>query len=169
MGRDFAIIPGSIFLTRNPMALSRGINAVQRVWSKDHKSKYSHAGILIDEFGTTFESLWTVKSQNLFKAYAGCQVLIAHNDLITERVFRKAYEFVHAAHHKDFYPFYRLIFHIIPPLAKLSAGNVVCSELAAKYLWQAEVLNFYNGCNPNDLHHMVCFHGHWIVDFEGML
>ena len=68
---------GDIFLTRNPMLLGRAINLIQKFTSKDNKSRYSHAGVLLTSNGTTFEALWTNKKQNLFEAYFDKEILIA--------------------------------------------------------------------------------------------
>ena len=160
---------GDVFLSKNPMWLGKVINFIQRIWSKDSHSIYSHAGVILDESGRTFESLWTVKSQNLFKAYAGQEVLIArHKDMNPKRVF-VALKYIHNIHDKDFYPFYRLFFHLLPPLAKISTGSVVCSELVALFLEKCGLMGWHNGCNPDNLHDMVKFHKGWSVIFEGRL
>jgi len=38
---------GDIFCSANPMFLGRAINIVQTIWSPDHKSTYSHSGIIV--------------------------------------------------------------------------------------------------------------------------
>jgi len=138
--------PGDIFCTKNPMWLGRAINMVQKVWADDAESKYSHSGIIIDKFGTTIESLWRVKNQNLFEAYEGQQILIGRADLMTSASFNSGKEKI-KSHDRDVYPFYRLFFHLIPPLARhINFGRVVCSELTAKFLVGAGILNYNDGC-----------------------
>jgi len=163
------INPGDIFLTKNPMWLGKAINAMQRVWSKDSRSMYSHAGILINDTGRTYESLWTVKSQPLFKAYAGKEILIARHQDMIPGLFMKSFAHIKKCHDGSFYPFYRLIFHLIPPLAKLSLGNVVCSELVALFLQQAGIMDYHNGATPDNIHDMVKKHRGWEIVFEGKI
>ena len=135
--------PGDIFLTSNPMALQKAINWVQKVWSKDHKSKYGHAGIITDPSGTTFEALWHVESKNVWDKYGDQRLLIARHACMNTKTFFKGFDRVCTDHNGKFYPFYRLLFHAVPPLAKLSVGNVVCSELAAKFLYTVEMMPYY--------------------------
>jgi hypothetical protein len=151
------------------MALQKAINGIQKFWSKDHKSKYGHAGIIIHPCGYTFEALWRVASQDLWEAYGSSKLLIARHDCMTRKTFWKGFNYIREQHAGDWYPFYRLIFHAFPPLAKLSMGKVVCSELAAKFLWHLEMFPYYNGCNPDDLNDHICWgvkEGMWSIIFE---
>ena len=135
---DLNLQLGDFFATRNPQMLGRGINAVQTWWSKDGKSEYSHAGIIIDKYGTTFEALWTLKRQDLFKAYAGEKVCIARWIGMTEEIARDALEVLIGEHEGKLYPAWRLILQMIPPVAKYTSWGgrfVVCSELVAKFLY----------------------------------
>ncbi len=139
---DIKLQPGDLFLTRNPQALGRGINAVQTWWSKDGKSTYSHAGIIIDDKGTTFEALWTLKRQNLFDAYAGEKICIARWEYMTEKIAKAALSKLMAQHEGQMYPAWRLFLHIIPPVAKYTSWGgkfAVCSELVAKFLYFAHL------------------------------
>jgi len=150
---DIELQKGDIFVTRNPMALGRAINAIQRVWSTDNESTYSHAGIIIDPDGLTFESLWTVKRQNIWKAYHGDKVLIGRSSYMSPQAFEVGFEAI-KEHEGDWYPFHRLFLHIIPPLAKyISVGPMVCSELVGRFLNEAEIPYFesYKGLNPDTI------------------
>ena len=160
---------GDIFLTSNPMALSKAIRFFTKLRSKDNKCVFSHAGIIIKPNGTTYESLWHVKSQNLFEAYAGENVLIARHECMTNAAFNKAFYYLDKKHRNDFYPFYRLIFHMSPTLAKINTGSVVCSELVAKFLYYLELMAYYNGCTPDDLHDFVCWAYGWTILYNGKL
>ena len=160
---------GDIFLSVNPMALGRAINAFQRFWSKDGASIYSHAGIISDTNGDTLESLWRVERQNLFKAYKGKRVLIARHAEMDLRSFYRAYQIIVEEHLDDFYPFYRLVFHMIPPLAKMSVGNVVCSELVAKFLNILGLFPYVSGCNPDNLHDTFIWGRNWEIVYEGVI
>ncbi len=159
--------PGDIFLSANPMALGKAINVVQRVWSKDSKSLYSHGGIIVDLAGTTFEALWTVKNQRLWADYRGEDILVARHEAMNPKTFARAYKWIQGLHGGDWYPFYRLVFHLIPPLAKLSVGRVVCTELIAKFLYRCELMRYYNGVNPDNIHDMVCDWNCWDIVFQG--
>jgi len=164
-----ALKPGDIFLTENPMALGRAINAVQRFWSKDHHSVYSHAGIIIDEAGSTYESLWRVRSQNLYEAYKGNNILIARHEHMLPGAFNYAFKYIKQDHDRDFYPFYRLTFHLFPPLAKICTRSVVCSELVAKFLHYLDMFPFYNGCTPDDLHDHIVWGKGWKKIYKGQV
>ena len=161
--------PGDIFLSRNPMALGRAINAVQLFWSADNKSKYSHAGIILNSAGRTLEALWTVKEQDFYKAYAGQEVLVGRWHFMDWERFDAGMKFIDGRIGKP-YPFHRLLFFMLPPLAKyLSVGPLVCSELTAKFLVGADALEYYKGRNPDDLADIVVHRKRWTTVFEGTL
>jgi len=127
--------PGDVFGTRNPMALGRAINFLQKIWSRDSESKYSHSGIILDEEGTTFEALWTIKKQNLFEAYGGKEVIIARYTKGTDTIIKTELDFCLSCHEGQWYPIWRLPLHIFPPLAKIMLfHHPVCSELVAEFL-----------------------------------
>jgi len=160
--------PGDLFVTKNPQMLGRGINAVQTWWSKDGKSEYSHAGIILNKRGTTFEALWTIKEQNLFDAYAGEKVCIARWAYMTPKIAKIALSKLMKQHKGHIYPGWRLLLQVIPPVAKYTSWGgkfAVCSELVAKFLYlvhlQTGLTDSYNyrwprhshfcGCNPDML------------------
>jgi hypothetical protein len=161
---------GDVFAGRNPMALGRAINAIQWFWSSDGESKYSHAGIIIDDFGTTLEALWTVKSRNIFEAYKNEQVIIAR-PLCDNFLKEKAIERIKYEHFGQWYPFWRLPMHMFPPIAKIEAfGKLVCSELTAKYLWYTTCWGKqYKGVNPDTLADRWRDGDNFEVIFEGIL
>lgn len=163
--------PGDIFCTRNPMALGRAINFMQRFWAKDNASTYSHAGIIIDRQGTTFEALWTVTSRNIFEDIARDQILIGRHLDMKPYFFSSA---MSAMQHYQgrWYPFHRLFLHLLPPLAKyVSAGSryLVCSELVGKFLSLAGLIDFYKGKNPDDIADMIRLWRAWEIVYEGIL
>lgn len=167
---EFELKPGDIFCTRNPMWLGRAINGVQRFWSSDGESKYSHAGIILNSDGLTLEALWTIREQNLFSAYAGCQVLIGRHVNMNPEAFREGMIAVNK-YRGRWYPFHRLVFHLFPPAAKyISTGRyVVCSELAAKFLVAAKCMRQWRGKNPDHLADMIRKWRTWDVVSEGAL
>ena len=135
---DLDLRPGDLFVTKNPQALGRGINAIQTFWSRDGQSQYSHAGIILDPDGTTFEALWTIKRSNLFKGYVGEKVCIARWVHMIEAYTRKAMRVLSQEHEGKIYPAWRLFLNVIPPLAKYTSFKgrfAVCSELVAKFLY----------------------------------
>jgi len=143
---------GDFFCSKNPMALGKIINAVQWFWSTDNESRYTHAGIIVAEDGTTLESLWTVKNQNLWEAYAGERVIIGRYEKMTPEIFEKGMQAI-AEHKGKIYPVLRLLLFGIPPVAKfLYIGLVVCSELTAKFLCSMGALNYWKGKMPDNIH-----------------
>lgn len=161
--------PGDIFLSRNPMALGRAINAVQMFWSTDNQSKYSHAGIILDEKGQTLEALWTVKNQELYRDCAGQEILIGRWEYMDRAAFEAGMKFINGRIGK-WYPLHRLLFFMFPPIAKyVSVGPLVCSELTAKFLVGADALSWYKGRNPDHLADIVNHHDHWEPIYEGQL
>ena len=155
--------PGDIFCTRNPMWLGRAINAVQWFWSQDGESKYSHAGIILDETGLTFESLWTIRRSHL-DAYRGVEVLIGRDIGMTESRFFQCWLRV-MDHEGQWYPGWRLLLHLLPPVSKLSVtGRPVCSELTWKFV---DGKNFM-GVNPDTIADRIRQWHRFDVIYEGV-
>lgn len=129
-----ALLAGDLFATRNPMALGVAINTVQGFWSSDGRSEYSHAGIICDATGRTFESNHHIEYGHLLK-YDGKKILIARNLRMTPAKAIKGWKTVKHLNGM-IYPYWRLILHLIPPLARrLHLIEIpVCSELAAWFL-----------------------------------
>lgn len=163
---------GDVFATQNPWIFGRAINLAQRIWSHDGESKYSHAGIITDQDGSTIESLWTVTRQNIFKDYAGKAVIIAR-PAVTDADKRAAILRIRREHMGDKYPIWRLLFHLFPPVAKyFSAGGryLVCSELVAKYLFLCGARHGQvTGTNPDTLADEWIHWKNFDVVFEGVL
>ena len=177
---------GDQFATRNPMALGRAINAVQTVISRDGKSTYSHAGIILDREGTTFEALWTNKRQNLFEAYEGKRVVIARCIMVSIPTWGGIVNELVREREGKWYPGYRLPFQLVPPVAKYTTFKgkfLVCSELVALasymaylrvgrkdsggYCWPRH--KWYTGTTPDTLSDEWHRWKHWEIIFEGFL
>jgi hypothetical protein len=138
------------------MALGRAITTIEAFWDVDGKAEYSHAGIILGPNGTTFEALWTNKRQGLTSAYAGKQVLIGRHEGMDN--IRFADGWCQVAHLEGrWYAGHRLLLHIIPPLARMIAtgGFAVCSELVAKFLCGAQLLDHWAGVNPDYVAGMI--------------
>jgi len=135
---NIEIRAGDLFCTRCPASLGRAINTVQAIVSRDGKSYYSHAGILIDHKGTTFEAIgWRIKRQNLFEAYAGQEVLIARWQGMTQIIFDRVFETLRKDEGK-IYPGWRLPLNIVPFIGKYTSFGkrfLVCSEEVGKFLY----------------------------------
>lgn len=150
--QEIDIRQGDMFATRNPMYLGRWINAIQRFWSRDNQSHYSHAGIILDSDGTTFEALWKIQVSDLSR-YRGQKVIIARvNDMDAGKIGSVIKGLI-ARHAGKRYPLWRLLMHLFPPLAKISVFALpVCSELVAKYLYEIGVRHGqWAGTNPDTL------------------
>lgn len=161
---------GDIFCTRNPMALGRAINAVQTFWSADNDSEYSHAGIITSAAGDTFESLWTIKESHVDK-YIGKKVLIGR--VACPRVYKVvAIKIVQDRYQGRLYPFWRLVFHLLPPLAKyISTGNnPVCSELMFAYILELGIsrVGRWQGKNPDHAADFIKYADECEPVFEGI-
>jgi len=152
------------------MWLGKAINAIQWFWSEDGEAKYSHAGMILDNRGTTFEALWTVSSRNIFSAYAGENVIIARPRCDSAAI-DKALDAIITEHKGQWYPGWRLFMHLIPPASKITFfDRLVCSELCAKYLYLAGARHDqYTGTNPDTLADEWREWKHFDVVFEGKL
>lgn len=144
---------GDLFGTENPAALGIGINIVQKFHSRDNESTYTHSGIIINSEGDTVESLWTVKIQNLYEAYAGKKLVVARYMPLTELAWERTWLMLESHLHKT-YPWWRLPLHLIPPVAKYLSftGMPVCSELVAKAEYYMGARHkWWTGTNPDTL------------------
>lgn len=161
---------GDCFCSSNPSkVLGFMIKSVEKIRAHDFHADMSHSGIILDKKGTTFECLWTVKSQNLFKAYKGCKILIArHNDMTPDRMM-KGFEAIQK-HNGQRYPIWRLITHLFRFSKFIHWERVVCSELVAKFLYHCGLRHRYSwGTNPDTLADEFREHKGWTVVFDGVL
>jgi len=146
--------PGDLFLTCGTSKISKAINSFQRWWSIDNTSIYSHAGIIVDSTGRTFEAKFSGVNYFHLDDMKDQPLLIARHDFMLPQVFNKAFERLQY-HTGLMYPFHRIFLHIIPPLAKVFAKDkAVCSEIVGQLLYHAELLSYWKGINPDDLHDM---------------
>ena len=145
--------PGDFFAVEGSGFISWAINFFQRIWSRDNESKYTHVGLILDADGTTMEAILsgTLDSQNFFDAYKGCEVLIAQYDKLTPEAHEAALEALREEFGGEDYPFYRLLLHILPPLAKIHIlGRGVCSEVVNYYRWKIGSRHrHWAGSNPD--------------------
>lgn len=169
------IRPGDIFCSAfGSSALGRAIRFFERFNATDNEAEYSHAGIILDASGTTFEALLTVKRQNLFKDYAGQKVLIGRHVRMDEETFARCMASV-IPFEGRWYPVWRLPLHIIPPLAKhVSSGRfLVCSELVFRFIAamgrEKTSVKFYKGVTPDYIADAIHRWDEFEVVYEGVL
>lgn len=129
----FEIRSGDVFATRNPQGLGSAILLAEKAKSADGEAEYGHTGIILDPSGSTFEALWTIKTQNFFEAYKGSKVMVARWRGMTPGRFQSGYDVVKDQAGRP-YPVYRLFLHLLG-LGKIHIdGQEVCSELTAHFL-----------------------------------
>lgn len=160
--------PGDQFLSQSKGFLGRAINRFQRFWSQDGVSRYTHAGIIVDEAGAVFEAVGKGVSEGDLYHYAGSLVMIVRHNNMNPGVFQDAFGKIQA-HRGAAYPVHRLLFHLFPPLSRFGFGMVVCSELAAKFLYSADILEYWQGVNPDELADIFRHWKGFEIIFEGTL
>lgn len=148
---------GDYFFVRGQGALAAMIRGVEWIHSRDNEATYGHAGIITSPAGATLEALWTVQ-RSMLACYQGQQILIARpvatltGELISPATKKAAIEALIKQHLGQPYPALRLPLFLFPTLAKFVATghHVVCSELAAKYLYLIGARPYpYMGVNPD--------------------
>jgi len=167
---DFNV--GQIFASRNPMMMGRAINGVQKFWSQDNSSEYSHAGIIISSSGDTFESLWTVKKSHISK-YVGQKILVGSLVGPSEDNLKSSISTIITDHEGKIYPVWRLVLHLFPPLAKyISTGLYpVCSELTFKHIKLSGIgkIGKWQGKTPDNVADFIKNDRSCCPIFEGIL
>ena len=162
---------GDIFCSRNPMALGRAINFIQKIHAKDNQSEYSHSGVIIraGEQPISFEALWRNRRNDFLKAYKGKKVLIGRHKGMTLKTFDAGWNGV-KKHEGKLYAGHRLPLFFIPFLAKyLNLGLGVCSELTMKFLFKAKLAPAWSGWTPDDIADMIRDYRDYEIIFEGIL
>ena len=146
------LMPGDVFAVNSDSLLAKSINAVQWIHSRDGEAKYNHAGIILDETGQTLEALWTIRKGHM-DAYRGKQVIIARINAVSIQKREAVLKQLIVEHMGQWYPFWRIPLHIVPPLAKISISKrLVCSEFDAKYEARLGVRHGqWAGTNPDTL------------------
>ena len=124
---------GDVFATASPKGPSKAIRAIEKFWSKDGEAEYSHTGIVADSYGETFEALWTGYGDgNLFDDYYRTKIIIVRYMGFAGMLPFSALQQLRNKYKGRKYPYWRLLMHVFPPLAKISLAKMpVCSELTA--------------------------------------
>lgn len=164
--------PGDIALTWNPdQAIVGKIIIRHQNWiSPDRKSEYSHALLITNKRGITFESGIKIKgkafhrigSQNLFEAYKGYNVKVIRHEVMTESKFWEVFPAFAEKYNHNVYPYWRLPLYFVPPIARRLhfINPVVCSELVSCFYYEVKdndgnrLMRFYLGVYPDYLSDM---------------
>jgi hypothetical protein len=170
------LCPGDEFATRNSTALGEMILIRQKIGAADDAADYGHTGIITDAAGSTLEALWTVKSQNVWDAYRDERILIVRNINMTSEVYAAGLAKI-KRHIGQWYPFHRLILHLLGVAKWIHWDRIVCSELTAKFevgcaefLGEDKTSGFmrnYYGVNPDDLVDRWKISRYYTTVFEG--
>ena len=153
---------GDIFVVAPPKGhenfASNAIVGITTKYEVDGVAISSHAGIIIDGNGTTFEAIWPRYSQqNIWDAYRGCRVLIGRHIDMTPDMAQKGYNAVkHLAGMR--YPAWRLaLFAKAPWVArKWHWKRPTCGEMQFWHLSAAgcrknlsgDMINYWWGVYP---------------------
>ncbi len=173
--------PGDIFCTVNPSKiLGKGIDLIERLRTPTSEGQYTHAGIMISPH-RTYESLWTVKSQNLWEGYEGKQIIMGRFKEMNTVKYMQGMEKV-LPYKGKLYPFPRLLlFLLLPITVKYMApsrffglgffADVVCSELAGMFCKYAGMEGFrqFRGLMPAHLANRIKRWEAIETIFEGVL
>ena len=163
--------PGDIFTTCAPGWASKLILRGQAFWALDGEAKYSHAGVILDRDGRTFESRLTRIGFYNITDFKGCPVLVGRYESMTKDIFESAMGPLVALYNGDRYPWWRLLFHIVPPLArKIGNGDfALCSEFVGRFLKRTAIVDFATGWNPDNIADMMSRWKGWHIIYEGTL
>jgi hypothetical protein len=131
------LLPGDVFGEYSGNLLAKSIDGIQWLWSTDRQATYNHTGIITGPDGGTFEALWTIKEANLWdKDRLGHQIIVARYNGCSGPKKKGELENIKKYHLGQWYPWWRLFMHVLPPLAKINVfKRPVCSELTARYLY----------------------------------
>lgn len=176
--KGVVVQPGDCFCSTFPggAVLPSLIRFVSTLQASDLSATYTHAGIITDSLGGTFESRWTAKRQNLYREYLGKPVLIARPlfDLtsrpVRDTVIGSALSKIIESHEGEWYPVLRMPLHVLGLAKFIHWHFVVCSELVAKFLYLASIRHrHYFGTKPDTLADEFKNYRCYKVIFEGVL
>lgn len=157
--------PGMVFCVATKTAIARCINFVQAFKATDNESRYTHAGIITGNDGTTFEALWRIGYGNL-DVYKGCPVIIARHVRMTRAAFLAAWPAI-AKLDRAVYPWLRLPLHMVGLAKYIHWKYPVCSELVAKFEVKAGLRKNWWGIMPDHLADEWAISRYYDVIYEG--
>jgi len=142
--------PGDYFCVRTKSWLTRLILLKEIFSSLDSKAEFNHAGIILNEEGDTFESLFFINHYNL-EQYRGCNIIIARYKEMTPEKFEAGMKEV-LQYDGRIYPFWRLPSHLLGLAKFFHSTFPVCSELVGEHAYYAGVHDVHGwGWNPDNL------------------
>lgn len=161
------LVPGMVFAVNSGSALAACINGVQKAKATDNESTYNHAGIITATDGSTFEALWKIRHGSL-NAYAGKKIIIAMHKYMSKSKFDQAWQEIAKLDGK-IYPVPRLFLHAVGLAKFIHWKYPVCSELVAKFEFEAGLRTNWWGINPDNLadewriskYYDVVYEGEW--------
>lgn len=157
---------GMVFAVCSDSSFARWINAVQKVKAVDNEAMYNHAGIIVSERGRTFEALSKIKYSDL-DGYTGSKILIARYKSMTDDMFDRAWPEI-VKLNGTIYPFPRLVLHLVG-LAKFVHWKFpVCSELVAKFEFEAGIRKNWWGIMPDNLADEWQMSKHYEIVYDGI-
>jgi len=158
--------PGMEFAVSSHSDLAHCINFMQKVKAVDNESTYNHAGIIVDEKGITFEALMKIKYSTLDQ-YKGRQIIIVCHKEMGPRRFALAWPEIQKLNGK-IYPFPRLLLHAVGLAKYVHWKYPVCSELVAKFEFEAGIRKQWWGINPDNLVDEWHISKYYEIVFEGI-
>lgn len=178
---DIKLETGDVFCTSNPQSkfIGIGIKLFQKLWAKDGEAEFGHSGIILNSKGKTFEALWKVRSQNIYKDYKGQNVIIARpthtmtNEIIYISEKRKVILNLVKEYVGKWYPVWRLPMFMLGPIFPKYIhilGKPVCSELTAKYLASIKArYPLFWGTDPDNLADEFVVWKNYDVIYKGII
>lgn len=159
--------PGMAFAVCSDGWLAWAINVCQAAKATDNESTYNHAGLITSQDGTTFEALGRIRYGNL-AGYKGRKIIVVWHKEMTEARFNDGFKAIKTLE-GAIYPAPRLALHLIGLAKFVHWRYPVCSELVAKFEFDAGLRRNWWGINPDNLadewkisrHYDVVFEGEW--------
>jgi hypothetical protein len=158
---------GDEFVVKGNANISYLIRIAGRFWATDGECTYTHAGIITDEKGNTFESLSRIDHYNL-EQYRGCQILIVRHKEMTRN---KDFDGWKAIKHLDgkVYPYWRLGLHLLHLARFLNRSGIpVCSELVGMFENGAGLRKIFWGLTPDNLADEWKISKYYDIIYEGI-
>lgn len=169
MNSQIKLNAGDVFLVESGSIISPVTNFFQKLWSRDNRSKYCHAGIIIDDTNTTLECRWTVCSTNFMEFYKDKDVLIARCENLKNIDFTNGLLQI-LKFKGQWFPVHRMILHAFHLAKFIHWQSVVCSELVAKYLHGIGTRhNYWWGTTVDDLEEELKNWKQYSIVYEGKL
>jgi hypothetical protein len=159
--------PGMVFAVCSDSWLASAINWCQKVKATDNESEYNHAGLITSRTGTTFEALSKIGYGRL-SGYKDCHIIIAKHRAMTDDLFNQGFKPIKTLD-GSLYPAPRLALHLLGLAKFVHWKYPVCSELVAKFEFEAGLRKNWWGINPDNLADEWKISKYYDVIYEGVL